>query len=156
MIRPPSLQRTYDDFFSGDEALRRGATPEEKTEIARLIKVARETGDWRPLAVEGKQPTKFTFKPLSGDVYRTMVDMLTAREIGAAKMPQIAFRAAFSAVSNLGIDLDADQSKKVNHPKLGELASTQLTDLLDGCDVSIVTELGGEVLRRAQEVSPKS
>jgi hypothetical protein len=156
MIRPPSNQKPYDLFFSGDEAivqLPANATDEQKATHARLLKTARETGDWRPVLVEGKAPTKFVMKPMPGTVYRTLMDMVMLNEVGPSMVPQLAFRICITEITGLGIDFEL---KHVASSKLGTLASTEVTDLLDGADLRIVTELGNEVLRRAREVSPKS
>ncbi len=155
IVRPPSLVRDYDDFYSGDPAivqLAEDASDEDKKDHERKLEVARETGNWSGVVVEGAQPTKFTMKPLAGDVYRRMMDMYGSRAIGIGELASLAFRCACVGVTNLG-DVD---TKRTKDDRLGQMAPVKLTNDLDAIDLGIVSELGGHVLRRARDVSPKS
>ncbi len=154
MIRPPSNIRQYDDFYSGDSAIvqiEADADEAAKTERARLITVARETGNWQPILVEGGNPTKFTMTLIKGDAYRRLIDMVTEDKIGVGQMSAMAFRASIDSISNLG----GFQVKRGNRELGGNSAAVEVTDYLDSIDIRIVSELGGEALRRAREISPK-
>ncbi len=154
MIRPPSNIRAYDDFYSGDPAIIQpevDATPEQRAERDRLIRVARETGDWAPITVSGQQPTKFVMLPSSGDAYRTMIDSMSSDKYGHFKMSQIAFRLAVKAIENFGnLEVKRNESERY-----GEIATVKVSDALDAVDKKIVTELGQEAMRRASAISPK-
>lgn len=155
MIRPPSLQNRRDDYFSGDPAftqLPEDATDEQKVERRRLVTVARETGDWSAFRIEGQEPTQFVFKPLRGEVYRTLMDRVAADVIGAGIARSLAFRAAIVDIPNLP---GMPKIKPSSIDGLGEIATSAISDYLDSITPRIVTELGGVVLNRAGEVSPK-
>lgn len=158
MIRPPSNQKPYDDCYSRDPAF--APLPEKPTDEqielrARQVRIAREQGDWSALVVEGVPPTVFTFKPLRGNVYRKLIDKGASGRIGGLELSQLAFRAALVDVSNLGIEHKIKFGLDETHDDLGPIASRDLADLIDSSDVRIIGELGGEILRRARDVSPK-
>ena len=46
--------------------------------------------------------------------------------------------------------------KFVETEKWGKIASVDVSNAIDAIDLRIVTELGEEALRRAQDISPKS
>lgn len=154
-LRPPSNIRPYDDFFSGDPAIVQSppdATKEQIADRAHRIQVARETGAWNEVVVDGREPTRFVMQPLRGNFYRTLMDEISAGRVGAGKASQIAFRAAVKGVVNLG---DREVGDRVETDKFGSLAPVEFTDYLDSIDLSIVSELGGEALRRARDLAPK-
>lgn len=155
MIGTPSLLKPYDEYYSGDPAFAQApplASREQLAEHEHRVKVARETGDWSPLAVEGVQPTKFTMKPLRGQQYRRIVDDLLASRIGRGEANSLAFRCAVLEIVNFG----AFEMKFVETEKWGKIASVDVSNAIDAIDLRIVTELGEEALRRAQDISPKS
>lgn len=155
MLRPPSNQHPYNDHFSGDPAFVQppaNATKAQLEEHARKVEVARETGDWKALLIEGQQPTTFVMRPLKGNTFRNLVDDSMADKIGGAMMAQLAFRAAIESIANLG-DV---QIARQNDPRFGEIATVDVTDTLDAISPKIVGELGSEAVRRARTLSPKS
>jgi hypothetical protein len=145
MIRPPSNQTSYDEFWSGDPAFVQPADPEK-------FKRARETGDWAGVLLEGSQPTKFVMQPLRGSQHRWIADQVAAGAIGAAQAHQLAFRCALQEVANFG-DVAV---KRTMHDKLGQIATSEIPDLLDAITTAIVSEIGDRVFARAQGLSPKS
>lgn len=169
-LRPPSLQSNYDDFFSEDPALipqpeqpLPDAGPEAKAayvkavdEYLTKIQVARDTGDWGAITLEGQTPAKFVMRPMPGTLYRTLVD---AREravnpIGHAMFHQIAFRGTIVKVVD-GTLGDEASFKLTRDPEFGLIANQSIADLMDRISVRIITELGGEALRRIA-LRPKS
>jgi hypothetical protein len=169
MLRPPSQQNDYDTYWSGDPALEqppasladdaddaaKKAHAEAKKAYANKLKVAHETGDWSALQREGAQPTKFVMKPVPGTILRKIVDRLgmpaIAGGLGPSEMLAILVRLAIVSIENLGF---AHSIEKVKDEQFGQLASTKTTDMLDSIDLSIVTELGKEIRRRAGGSSP--
>ncbi len=157
MLRPSSVQKPYDLFFSGDPALRQppdlpsDATAEQVTEHAkaleehrRTVELARKTSDWTALIIPGQAPTRFGFRVIPSELRRRLFDRLgrtDAEGNASASITldwiQLAFRAALVDVTNLG-DV---QVKQVKH-ELGMLASPAITDVLDSIDPQIVNELG--------------
>lgn len=145
MIRPPSNQTSYDEFWSGDPAF---AQPPDQEKHKR----ARETGDYSAVLLEGAMPTKFVMAPLKGSQHRWIADQVAAGAIGAAQAHQLAFRCALQEVVNFG-DVTV---KKTMHEKLGQIATSEVPDLLDAISTAIVSEIGDRVFARAQGLSPKS
>lgn len=155
MIRPPSLQRAYDEFYSGDPAFVHppdDATADQKAEWSHKIRVARETGDWSPIVKPGEMPTKFVMMPIAGNVVRRIIDQALSDKIGTAQMHQLAFRAAVIEVVNL----DGAKVKRVETDNYGMLATSEITDFLDSISLFIVSELGREALERMKKIPPKS
>ena len=155
MIRPPSVVKSYDAWFSGDPAfvqLEDGASEDERAEHTRKWTVARETGAIGDLLVPGAFPTKFVMRPLSGSVFRKILDRRVGGKIGSAEQLALAFRCAVVSVENLG-DVKVDRRGVEDY---GEIATPAIVDALDAIDLSIVTELGSEAMRRAGEPSPLS
>lgn len=162
LVRPPSNQNLRDDYFSGDPAFEQapekpaeGQTEEaykkELKAYAEKLERARETGDWSELLIEGKQPTKFVMKQISGDVLRKISDRTQAGDIGAAQGQALAFRCAISSIENFDF--------KVEHATFadyGKIATVEVANVLDGITTHIVSELGLEAMRRSKGVSPKS
>ena len=145
MIRPPSNQSHYDEFWSGDPAFVQPANQE-------AVRRARETGDWRELLIDGQVPTKFVLQPLKGHQHRWIADQAASRAIGPAQAHQLAFRCALVDVVNFG-DVKV---KKTNHAALGQIATTDIPDVLDSITTEIVSEIGDLIFARAQGLSPKS
>lgn len=167
MIRPPSNQRTYDEFWSGDEAFlqppTKPAAGADDAELAahaeqleaheRKVKVARETADWAPLIIEGGEPTRFELRVLPGDVFRRIVDMWQGNDIGSAEANLLLLRAALVGVVNLGkasVTLAPDRQ----YPRLGPIADVSVPNLLDRVNPGIVAELATSIRTRAMGVSP--
>ncbi len=161
MLRPPSLQKTYDEYCSLDPAFEQpanDATDEQLEAHANRVRIARETGNWTGLLIEGGQPTKFEMRLLPGHLFRRMQDMaMSGRDgrpgVGVAEMGALLFRAALVNVS--GLDDTLTEVEFVTLPTLGRIADNAVPDRLDALDKRIVTELGNEVARRASTIAPK-
>lgn len=170
MLRPPSNQRPYDAFYSRDPAFQQApelAANELDEDLVKAhkvalaahadrIRIARETGDWRPLLVGELQPTLFTMQPMSGDTFRKIADLVTGGAIRAFALDQLALRCALVSVVNLG---DYTVERKLHeNPRLHELgpiATIDIPNLLDAVDRRIVGELGGLVMTKARGPDPK-
>lgn len=150
------MQRQYDEYWSGDPAFAqpdKDATDEQRKEHQNKVRIARETGDWSPLLIEGMQPTKFVMRALRGRVSRKMVDDIGFGKIGSAELASISFRAAIISIENGPTDLPAITQVNTDY---GAIASMDITDALDALALEIVGELGSTVLARARGPSPKS
>lgn len=157
MIKPPSNQKTFDVFFSGDAAI--VSLPDEaddkaKADHERALERALETGEWAEVTIPGDQPTRFVFKPLgcelAGELYSMMA---TERHF---TIFALAFRLAIVDVKNLP---DAGKINFVNHTSFGRIATTAFLDragLKGELGAQIIVELGSYVLRRARGDDPKS
>lgn len=156
MIKPPSNQRTYDVFYSGDSAivsLPAEASDEQKAAHEKALERALETGDWSQVVIQGEQPTRFVFKPLGAEVAGELYSMMsTERHFSVFAL---AFRLAIVDVKNLP---DAGKVDFGNHP-LGRCATTAFLDragLKGEIGAAIIVELGSYVLKRARADNPKS
>lgn len=167
MIRPPSNQKPYDEYWSGDPAfVQPPQKPTDESDEARRkyvadlaehaakLKRARQTGDWSPLLIEGQQPTKFVMQPIRGAQWRWLVDESTREDehrMGPAQFWSLMFRCACVSVKNLGVDLP---DKPVRHKDLGLIAPADIPNALDTIDAAIVTELADAAFARAQNLDP--
>lgn len=152
-LRPPSLQRTYDEYWSGDpafEQLPENATDKQRQEHQKRIDSVRETGNWPSLVVEGGSPTKFVMQPIDRNIWREIVDRgsLPAdseRRIGNHMLAALLFRLALVQIENLpGVEV-----KRTRDPKWGwMMAHGEVVTLLDDYDPAIVGEIGGAIFGR--------
>lgn len=153
MIRPPSNQNHYDMFWSGDPAfvqLDDNPTDAQKEEHTRKWRIARETGNYGGLLIEGMQPTRFVVRPLPGDCNRKLIDRMFAGRIGGLELNALVFRAALVDVVGFG-----DFKVKMVESEFGPIASHEITNALDESARGCVNELGIEILNRAAGVSGK-
>lgn len=153
MIRPPSLVRLHEDVWSGDPALNRPAADASDADVeafARRLKLARESGIWTDVIREGQQPTRFTFKPLRGAVYRKVKDLLDLKTVGDEELKALVFRATIVDIANF----DDFKISKTTVDGFGELASIDVTDALDTLTPRIVNELGTAAYMRAMRGVP--
>ena len=132
-------------------------TAEELAEFKLLVeehqrkwRVARETGNYAELLVDGEHPTAFKMRPIPSEVLRKMQDLHDAKTLGENEAALIAFRAALVDIVNAG-DLKVT---RVKDPAFGQLVSLELINALDAFDRNIVTELGGVALTSG--LNPKS
>lgn len=173
MIRPPSLCKKYDAFFSGDEAFKQpppapreptsSASDADRAEYEKELKahekrvedhvhawkVARETGDYGALLSGDGIPTKFVMEPMSSDTWAVLIDMVQSKAIGDKELSVLSFRAALVDVVNFG-DVEV---KRETHPKLGKLANLgffEAAGVPAGYSLQIIVELGRLALSKAQ------
>jgi hypothetical protein len=146
--------------WSGDAAfvqLPENATPEQSAAHDKKWEVARETGDYSSLAVEGAgPPTVFTFSQLTHDQTATLLDMSRSRSHGVTVINSLAFHAALQSVSNLG---DVEIKRDEFHPRLGLIVSSGFfakADVPPAVSVPIVLELGEIVFEKMASLSKRS
>ena len=159
MIKPPSNQKPYEVFYTGDSAiisLPEEASDEQRKELARRIKRALQTGEWSDVIIPGEQPTRFSMKPLSGELagelYAMLRDARSERE--RYLVWSLAFRLALVDVKNLP---DAGEIDFVTHHQFGRIATTAFLDragLKGDVGAAIIQELGVHVFTRARGDDP--
>jgi len=156
MLRPPSNQKTYKLFFSADPAIvqiANDATKERQTEHERLLRVARETGDWSAITVPGEQPTTFSMRQLPSESTGELANMQALGE-PQFRVLSLAFRSALVDAAPLidGVKVAHDQ-----HPIFGRIATTTFLDEI-GCGgnmgAALIVELGRLVLERSRATNP--
>jgi hypothetical protein len=151
MFKPPSLQNEYTLISALDPAL---SLPTDKEQRAFALQTARETGNWSPLIAEGKEPTTFTMKPLTGSQFNWWAGEVKRQGFVEAEAQALAVRLALRDIGNFG-------PHKVEHFIVDgySLAKTETIDAIysapSGRDV--VLELAAIVVERARTApSPKS
>lgn len=168
MIKPPSVQKTYDAFYKGDPAVISidpviaAMPPEAEKRIeaeqkldARITR-ARETGQWEDALLPGERPTIFTFKQLpsaiSGELYSMLKDARSHRD--QYTVYRLAFLLAIIEVKNLP---DAGEINFVTHSQFGRMATPEFLDRAQ-CSgqlgAAIMVDLGSYVIYRAGAASP--
>jgi hypothetical protein len=171
MIRLPSLQRAYDDFYSRDPAVipepaepAKTATDDDwKTyrkaveERTTKVRAAKENGHWDDVLVPGGVPTKFVMGQVDRNAWRAIADRFQLPEdnkqrIGLNELSSLLFRLALRDIPGLDIKI-----QRYVDPEWGwEMAQAEIVTLLDQADPRIVGEISGGVWRRLQEIAPKS
>lgn len=167
ITRLPSNQKPYDLYWTGDPALLQPPTEpaedadstvkarysRDKADYDLKLKLAYERGQWDELVIPGRAPTKFVMHPVRGTLIRRLADRMLGGRIGKAEMKQLAFRMAVESIENCD---EFELGEPIVDREYGAMAAESVADFLDGIDLDIVTELGGIVIKRAQESSPKS
>lgn len=164
MIKLPSLRDDYSVIFSGDPALDLPAVPtladdasdEQKAdakkiadERERLLKVARETGQWDSLIKPGEKPTVFQMRHLSGSARDYLDGEVARKQLAPGEFASLVFRLAIKRIDNLG-DI------AVKHERMSgfSIASIDVIDRIrafPGIGDSIVAEVGGVVAMRTYQ-----
>lgn len=162
MLRLPSLQNRYDEYWEGDPAFVQppapaadSATPDERkatdkliADHARRVELARDTGDWRALLAGDEVPFKFVLRPLRGETYRKICDDAVYGRIGPAEHAALLVRCAL-------VEFDGEPIKSLEaHPRYGKIAPAEFTDRLDALDTRIVRDLATAIEKRARGVPP--
>jgi len=156
MIRPPSSQKSYDLFYSGDPSvvqLPEGASDAIAEAHWKRLEVAIETGIWDDVLVAGSDVTRFTVRPLSTEHYGAIKDLIAAG-LGRNGSAMLALRIALKAVSGI----EGAKLKFVEHEQFGVVASLSFLEdvgLVGDHGLAIVRELGLRVLKKAQDAPPK-
>ncbi len=159
MIKAPSIQAVQSLIYSGDPALK---LPEDDAEKARLINLARETGDWSGLIGEGQTPTTFDIKPMTGTAREWLYRWIANEKPTELEIAALALRLSLRKVTNLGdfkVKQEADREFWITTPDIIDAIYAAVGDDPDkhGEGRIIVLELGALAFQKAQErPSPKS
>jgi hypothetical protein len=158
ITRSPSNQKPFDLVWSRDSAfiqLADNASPEEREAHAAKWEIARESGDYSALKIDGADsPTVFTCKPLTHAQMTVIFDMSRTAGVGVGEVNALAFCCGLQSVVNLG-DVDI---KRAHHNKLGNIA---LTDFFEkagvpaGMALNITLELGEYLIKKSSGLSGK-
>lgn len=168
MIKPPSLQSTYTLVWSGDPALDLPEAPPDATdeqrakidsERTRLLRIARQTGNW-PIRA-GEQPTAFTFRNLSHNEFAWVQGESNRRQLGASEINNLFFLIAITGIANFG-DIKVHRSRVASVEGSKESIWLANGDVLDKLHVALanvedgaamlVNECVGEIVRRARGI----
>jgi hypothetical protein len=163
ITRPPSAQRPYETYYSGDPAFVQppkapadDASDEAKKEYTDAleqhgakVKSARDTGNWQALIVEGQSPTKFVMAQVDRGVWRELADRMilppdSHRRVGIVTLRALAFRLAIKSIGGW------DKFERLPDPSWDNwtMAPEDIVAELDAIDAGIVNEIGTDVLER--------
>ena len=163
MLRPPSLSKPYDDFYSGDPAFIKppptpaeGEASAEYDEYRAKLKAAKDTGDWSALLLPGQVPTKFVMNQVDRNVWRSIVDRgqlspENPRHIGTVALLALLFRLAIKDIPGFEIKIERGPDPYWDG---WDMAHPKIVDVLDRIDPGIVGELGAGVWRRLRGADP--
>jgi hypothetical protein len=156
MIAAPSLQISYDDFWSGDDAILQPPTLPDAMPVAEkqkamqayvnALRVARETGDWQAILSARGEPTRFRFRQIAGDVARKLTDI--ARTGKASETNALVFRCALLEIVGANGFPNFKTAVDRDYVSLGPIAPVAVTNLLDAVSPEIVNELAACVVSR--------
>lgn len=161
MIRLPSLQRTFDLYWTSDDALEqppaapaRDASPEEHAAHKEAdaayhakLRAAWETGDWSPLLIPGKSPTKFVCAQVDREIWRSIMErhLLPAdnkQHISNQRMYSLVFRLAVVDI----VGLDGVKVRREHDEEWGwTMATRDIVNVLDAGSMHIVSEIGAVI-----------
>jgi hypothetical protein len=147
VTRLPGNQHRYDVFWSGDPAFIQGTDAEH----TRKLEIARETGDWSALLIQGLVPTKFVCRQIPGELKRRIMDRFSAGKIGGQELDALLVRLAVVDVVNLGdfkLGFAADDD-------WGRLATHALPDVLDEHAPGAVADLAVQIFNRMMGLAGK-
>ena len=172
ITRQPSYQREYTDHWSRDPALEQSpvAPPAEaaaeakaahETAVAnyeRKLRVARETGNWQPMVLDGQSPTSFVMGQVDRNAWRAIEDRMklpadNQLRIGAKQGMALLFRLAVQRI--VGLDLEVVRRPDPRWEGWVMAQPDLVTELDNNFHEDIVSELGDEVFVRLRGLSPK-
>jgi hypothetical protein len=169
MIRPPSLVRSWDAFYPKDPAFKQAPAlpaddaPQADRDEFKLqaeaylttLRTCRETGDWSPLRIEDREPTKFVMGPVDRNIWRELLDRC---QLSTSSPRSIGFTTLLALLFRLSVRQIVGWEKIVREPDpdWGDwtMAPADLVDQLDNIDSGIVGELGREVLEKLKATRP--
>lgn len=171
MIRPPSAAKQYDEFCTVDPAFIQppkkpadDASDADKAEHAAALesyraklKAARETGDWKPMLLDGQTPTKFVLGHVDRNIWRSIIDRATLpgdspRHIGQTTLHSLLFRLALKSIVGFG-DVKVERNPDPQWD-FWTMAQADIVTQLDEINPVIVGEIGERVFERLRGVSP--
>lgn len=169
MIRPPSLVRHWDSYFPGDPALKQPPSPpaddaseadrdEYKAQLEAYVttlRACRDTSDWAPLRIEGREPTKFVMGQVDRNIWRELIDRGTLPtasplRVGTVMLYALLFRLSVRQIVGWP-KFDREPDPAWNG---WTMAPASLVNDLDEIDPRIVGDLGAEVFERLKATRP--
>jgi hypothetical protein len=156
-LRVPSLHKDYETFFSGDPALTqlpKNASQEQADAYSEQLRVARETGDWSGLLVDGRVPTTFVMRVIPRKILWTLRDAARSGEFGEEMFAAWLFRASVRSIANF----DEGQAFKFDlvDTKYGAAFASDNVLAIDEFAPGVIRELAALAHARASDLAPKS
>jgi hypothetical protein len=166
VIRPASLQSSYSLVWSRDPALSLEwyedsptLTDEQNAEARakvdkereRLLRVARQTGNWQPLLKPGEAPTAFTFRQLGHNDLAWVQGEADRSRLGQLEINDVFFLLAIESISNFGtVEVKRHKGQKLANAKVLDELSAALNGVTpDGCAL-LVAEFVDHIIGRAR------
>ena len=165
MLRRASLHHTYVMVFSGDPALHLPVVPDEApgneperkritAERERLLRVARETGNWPDITVSGEVPTLWTMRSIVGELSYLHGEAKRHR-LTVTELAELCFRYSLVDVENLeGLKLlhgvDAAGRKWLHSDSVTAIKELGADSGMPSLGHDLILELGALALNRAE------
>lgn len=181
MIKPVSLQGNYTMVWSLDpsldlpeyaddpqldDAANKLAREKVERERARLLRIARQTGNWTEITKPGEHPTYFTFGHLTHNEFSWIGGEIQRKGMGGHEANDLFFLVAIRQIENFGdvkvgrhraaqIEGTRDHIWKASPDVLDKLhAALSSAGLRDGAAL-MLEEFVQEIVRRARgEIDP--
>lgn len=174
MIKPSSLQSTFVLVWSLDpslslpehiddpaldEAANASARKENDKERERLLRIARQTGNWAAVTKPGEVPTFFSFGHLSHNETSWLDGEVQRRQLGGLEATNLVFLTALHKIENFG-DIKVER-RRVAHidgtkehiwqasPAVLDKLHAALNNIEDGVQL-LIAEFVVEINRRAR------
>jgi hypothetical protein len=129
-----------------DDMMKRGG------EFAQAFMRCTEQQDWSPLLVEGRLPTVFRVRQVSGSMWRAFQGFAVRHRLLDRECAALAFRLAVVRIEDqhAGVisDKEVHREPSGQASALGEVLAASVVDRLDAIDKLIVDELGQAVLKQ--------
>lgn len=159
MLRPPSIQKQYDDFYPYDPAfdqLADNASDEQQAEYRARWESATDTGDYSKLG-NVADATKFVMRPVPGKSVLKIDDLYSSRRIGENERWELALRCALVDIANAPVRINIKPAfhEDPSLYALGHIAPVEVINQLHEIDPRIVPIMGARVWSRAVTISPK-
>ena len=147
MIKPPSLVSDFTLVWSHDPALDLPSDPEER---ARLLKLARETGNW-PLR-DGHAPTLFHFRDLSREEIgwwrgECASSTIYGRPLSDVEQTDLLIRLTIRGADNFG----KVKTERKNAAKGIQLAPMEFIEALHAAAPTALGEFADVLIERMRE-----
>jgi hypothetical protein len=150
LARRPSLQAAHEFISEHDDALDKPsdkASAKVVKEFAHRLTVARETGNYAGLLIEGKEPVRFVLRPVDPLIVRRLFDDKEAGRVGLGEWWTLWLRCAVDDI--IGGDFEV---KHATDARYGNIAHPALLAQLP--DV-VINEIAAHVFNRAVAIAPK-
>ncbi len=166
MIKPASLQSSYSLVWSRDPALslewyedsptltaeqNAEARAKVDAERSRLLRIARQTGNWNAITKPGELPTIFTFRQLGHNDLSWIQGETLRNGYSISEFNDLCFLLAIESVHNFGsVEVKRQHKQKLADAKiLNEISGALNSIIADGCAL-LVAEFVDHISSKAR------
>ena len=153
MLKPRSLQHEYSLIYSEDCALK---LPTGETERETALRVARQTGKWSELTLQGETPTVFQVLPMTGTQFSYLGSEQVRKGLLQMEVYELAIRLVLRSIANFG-DHKVTHSIVEGHQIAGRATIDALYAIGEtpAMGRAVIAELGEIIISHASDgISP--